>query len=169
MSNTKSIKNFTLVPVGGQYADTLRNEAITFWKNEGVIAANVIEERANQLVMIARNEESEVIATSTAAKVKVKLLNDNWLYQYRCYVKPDFRVVGFDVHLTTESLKLLEAQSKMESTEAAIGVLVVVENPNLTKSSIHRAAVWRAYKMYFIGYNSKGQPIRVYYFKGAKI
>lgn len=169
MSEIKSIRNFTLVPVLGQYTESLKSEAIAFWKKEGVVAPNSIEERASQLVMVALNANGEIIATSTAAKVKVKLLNGNWLYQYRCYIKPKFRVVGFDVHLTTESLKLLEAQSKKEPSEAAIGVLVVVENPNLTKTDIHRAAVWRAYKMYFIGYNSKGQPIRVYYFKGARI
>jgi hypothetical protein len=77
-------------------------------------------------------------------------------------------VLGFDVHLTLKSLQTLENEARSDQ-DRPVGVFVVVENPKLNEDKIHRAAVWRAYQMYFIGYTSKGYPIRVYYFEGAKI
>jgi len=127
-----------------------------------------LTERSKQLLVVARDSNGKIIATSTALKTQVKLLNNNWLYQYRCFVDPDFRTIGLDVHLTLKSLKLLE-QAALHENEKPIGVYVVVENQNLMNNKIHNAAVWRAYKMYFVGFNSKGQQVRVYYFKGAMI
>lgn len=165
----KSISDIRLITVLGQSTDELRERVISFWKKEGVVPPVVMESRSKELVLIATNAKNEIIGVSTAAKTQAKLLNNNWFYQYRCYIKPDYRVVGFDTHLTRESLKVLEAFAKSETTEAPIGVLVVVENPNLSNNKINNAAVWRSYKMYFMGFNTKGQPIRVYYFKGARI
>lgn len=165
----ESKSNIKLEVVWGAADDHIRSSAMDFWKQEGVITnPEVLSERAKQLVVVAYDKSGTIIATSTALKSQVKLLNNNWLYQYRCYVSPRARVIGFDVHLTKESLRVLEEQSLLEQ-ERMIGVFVVVENPKLNNNKINNAAVWRAYKMYFIGFTSKGQPIRVYYFKGAQI
>ena len=88
--------------------------------------------------------------------------------QYRCFIDPNFRVIGFDYHLTQQSLDALEAAGQKD-VDNPIGVFTVIENAGLYNNKVNNAAVWRAYKMYFIGFNTKGQPIRVYYFKGALI
>jgi hypothetical protein len=143
--------------------------AITYWKKHKVILKEeVLQQRASELVMVAYDDNNKVIATSTGAKTKVKLLNNNWLYQYRCFIDPNFRVIGFDYHLTQQSLDALEAAGQKDA-ENPIGVFTVIENAGLYNNKVNNAAVWRAYKMYFIGFNSKGQPIRVYYFKDAMI
>lgn len=145
-------------------------QAIAFWKKHKVlIKEDVLNQRAKELLIVAYDRDNQVIATSTAIKTKVKLLNNNFLYQYRCFVAPAHRVIGLDVHLTRSSLELLESTSKQERHPKPIGVFVVVENHNLTNNKINNAAVWRAYEFYFIGYTSRGYPIRVYYFEGARI
>ncbi len=147
----------------------LRSDAINYWKKHKVILRDeVLKKRSEELLMMAYDSHGQVIATSTGLKTKVKLLNENWFYQYRCFIDPKNRSLGFDCHLTLESLRVLEEASAKDQ-DKPIGVIVIVENKNLYDNKLHNAAVWRAYKMYFIGYNSKGQPIRVYYFKGAKI
>lgn len=149
--------------------EEMRAAAMEFWRSEGVITdSQRLEERSRQLIIVATDKEGAIIGTSTALKTKVKLLNDNWLYQYRCYISPRWRGVGFDVHLTKASLKVLEEKASLEKVKV-IGVFVVVENPNLMSNKINNAAVWRAYRMYFVGFNTKGQPIRVLYFKNARI
>jgi hypothetical protein len=166
----RSIKDVTLVNVLElDNASEIKSKAFEFWKKHKVILKpEALEQRASELLMVAFDENRNVIATSTYVKSRVKLLNDNWLYQYRCFVEPDCRVLGFDVHLTLKSLQTLENEARSDQ-DRPVGVFVVVENPKLNEDKIHRAAVWRAYQMYFIGYTSKGYPIRVYYFEGAKI
>lgn len=154
--------------VWGTQDQSIKDQAKDFWRRHKVIKREeVLARRAEQLVYLAY-KGGDVIAISTALKSRVKLLNDNSLYQYRCMVDPNHRVLGLDIHLTLESLKVLEEAAKSDS-DKPIGVFVVVENEKLHGDKIHRAAVWRAYQMYFIGYNSKDQPVRVYYFDGAKI
>ena len=165
----KSQSEIRWVNVWGTQDQAIKEQAKDFWRKHKVIRREeVLARRAEQLVYLAYNAKEEVIAISTALKSKVKLLNDNYLYQYRCLVDPNHRVLGLDVHLTLESLKELEAAAKNDP-DKPIGVFVVVENEKLHGDKIHRAAVWRAYKMYFVGYDSKDQPVRVYYFEGARI
>ncbi|MEQ8361518.1 MAG: hypothetical protein RH948_01550 [Cyclobacteriaceae bacterium] len=143
--------------------------AMEYWKRHKVILKDeVLQQRATELVMVAYDDKDKVIATSTGVKTKVKLLNNNWLYQYRCFIDPNFRVIGFDYYLTQQSLDALEVAGQKDA-DKPIGVFTVIENPQLYNNKVNNAAVWRAYKMYFIGFNTKGQPIRVYYFNGALI
>ena len=147
----------------------VEHAAIKYWKQHKVILKDeVLQQRATELVMVAYDDNDKVIATSTGPKTKVKLLNNNWLYQYRCFIDPNFRIIGFDYHLTQQSLQALE-EAAQKDKDKPIGVFTVIENPHLYNNKVNNAAVWRAYKMYFIGFNSKGQPIRVYYFKDAMI
>ena len=165
----KSIADIKLENVWGKVSPETKQEAIKFWVDEKVLSEEAAEQRADELLFIARDTDNKIIAVSTAIKMRVKLLNDNLLYQYRCFISPKARVVGFDVHLTKLSLQFLEEVAKSEEVQKPIGVFVVVINPKLNTNKINNQAVWRAYKMYFIGFNTKGQPIRVYYFKGTKI
>lgn len=166
----KGIKDVTLVNVLELVeADEVRNKAIQFWKkHKAIVNEAVLNQRASELLMVAYDDDMNVIATSTGVKSRVKLLNNNWLYQYRCFIDPDFRVIGFDYHITQSSLNALEVAAGKDE-DKPIGVFLVLENPNLYNNKVNNAAVWRAYKMYFIGFNTKGQPIRVYYFKDALI
>lgn len=165
----KSIQDIRLVNVLElESKKEVEQAAIAYWKKHKVILKEeVLRQRASELVMLAFDGEN-VIATSTGVKTKVKLFNNNYLYQYRCFVDPNCRALGFDVHLTVKSLQALEETAQTDP-DRPVGVFIMVENPKLHEDKIHRAAVWRAYKMYFVGYNTKGQPIRVYYFKGAMI
>jgi len=166
----KGVNDIRLVNVlEGASREEVEQAAMEYWKKHKVILKDeVLQQRATELVMVAYDDKNKVIATSTGVKTKVKLLNNNWLYQYRCFIDPNFRVIGFDYHLTQQSLNALEVAGQKDS-DKPIGVLTVIENPHLYNNKVNNAAVWRAYKMYFIGFNSKGQPIRVYYFKDAMI
>ncbi|HRW99104.1 MAG TPA: hypothetical protein P5280_06420 [Cyclobacteriaceae bacterium] len=165
----KSIKEIQLQDAWKKKDPAIRESAKSFWlAHKVILREEVLTERSKQLLVVARDSNGKIIATSTALKTHVKLLNNNWLYQYRCFVDPMYRTIGLDIHLTVESLRLLEAYASDE-LEKPIGVYVVVENENLMNNKINNAAVWRAYKMYFVGFNSKGQQVRVLYFNGAMI
>ncbi len=156
-------------PVFGRVDDKNKSDAISYWKKHGVLVKEEVrKQRAEELVLMAYDTDGNVIATSTAKKVQIKLLDNNWLYQYRCFIDPDHRAIGFDCHLTVESLRLLEEAAATDN-DRPVGVITIIENENLYTSKLHKAAVWRAYSMYFIGYDAKGHPIRVYYFKDARI
>ncbi|MEQ8302729.1 MAG: hypothetical protein RIB47_05005 [Cyclobacteriaceae bacterium] len=166
----RSTEEITIVNVpNSERSEIIRQDAIAFWKKHKVlIKEEVLQKRASELLLLAYDDKQNVIAASTFEKVKLKLLDNNFLYQYRCFIDPNFRVIGFDYHLTQKSLDTLEAMAQKEEVKP-IGVVTVIENPNLYNNKVNNAAVWRAYKMYFIGFNTKGQPIRVYYFKDAVI
>lgn len=167
MKGMNDIRLVNVLELGSR--EEVEQAAMEYWKKHKVILKDeVLHQRATELVMVAYDDMNKVIATSTGVKTKVKLLNNNWLYQYRCFIDPNFRVIGFDYHLTQQSLDALEVAGRKDS-DKPIGVLTVIENPQLYNNKVNNAAVWRAYKMYFIGFNSKGQPIRVYYFKDAMI
>lgn len=140
-----------------------------FWATQGAIPdAAARNQRVAALVVVATDHKKNVLATATAVKMKVERLNGNWLYEYRCFVGAGSRVIGFDLHLTLESLRVL-AEASSTDEDRPIGVFVVVQNDRLNRNRINKAATWRAYKMHLMGYNRDGFPIRVLYFNGARI
>ncbi|MEK6781266.1 MAG: hypothetical protein AABY93_06150 [Bacteroidota bacterium] len=163
----KSIREIQFHKVWSKNDSFIKKQAMEFWKKQNVlINEEVLEQRSRELIMVATDGNQNIIATSTAVKRKLQTLNNNWFYEYRCFIAQSNRVLGFDTHLTLESLQALEEDSTSDP-DKPIGVYVVAENENLHKKVTE--AVWRPYKMYFIGFTVKGLPIRVYYFKGAMI
>ncbi len=145
-------------------------EINTLWLNEGALDdERRREERVKQAVYIIRHSESgKLVGVSTAKKNKFKDLNNNYFYEFRCYISEGHRAAGLDVKLSKITIDFLESISQQDA-DKPIGVIAILENELLKKEAFWRRAFWPENRMYFIGYNSAGNPIRVRYFKGARI
>lgn len=142
----------------------------TLWKSESALTDDkTIEDRLNQVVYIVQDSESRALTgVSTAEKKKVKALNNNYLYEFRCFIAESHRIAGLDVKLSKMTFDFLESISK-EDEDQPIGIFSILENEKLKQEPVWRRAVWPEIEMYFVGYTSSGNPIRVHYFKGARI
>ncbi len=148
----------------------VKNEVTALWRLGGALMdTETVEERLNQIVFVIRDSETGKLAgVSTAEKKIVTALNNNYLYEFRCFISEQFRVAGLDVKLSRMTFDFLESVS-IDDANKTIGIFSVLENENLKKEPVWRRAVWPEIEMYFVGYTSSGNPIRVHYFKGARI
>ncbi|MEK6781261.1 MAG: ATP-binding protein [Bacteroidota bacterium] len=147
----------------------LIKEVMEFWSTNKMLRAGfAAEERAQQVVLIVRDEkEKRIVGLSTAATVTFKQLNSHNFYLYRSIILPEYRQPGLASKVIVETRDFLESFSKMVSSNRCIGLLTFVENPKVQQ--FRREAVWPASKMVFIGTDKEGRHIRVYYFEGARI
>ena len=145
-------------------------ELRSLWINEGAIQdEQVIEKRLQEVVYIILDSDSgKVAGVSTAVKKKVKLLNGNFLYEFRCYIGENYRIAGLDVKLSKLTFDFLQELSSRDS-QKPVGIYTVLESDFLKEQPVWRRAVWPELQMYFMGYSKTGNPIRVHYFKGARI
>jgi hypothetical protein len=156
--------------VYGNLLPATREEIVNLWKSEHALTdLKRMEERLNQVVFVIRNSETGKLAgVSTAEKKKVEALNNNYLYEFRCFIATANRIAGLDVKLSKETFGFLESLAKTDSVKP-VGIFSVLENETLKKEPVWRRAVWPEIEMYFVGYTNTGNPIRVHYFKNVRI
>lgn len=145
-------------------------EIKSLWTGEGAInEEDAIQKRLGEVVYIVQDSESgNVAGVSTAVKKKVNLLNNNFLYEFRCYIGDSYRIAGLDVKLSKLTFDFLQ-ELGANDPDKPIGIFTVLENELLKQQPVWRRAVWPELQMYFIGFTKTGNPIRVHYFKGARI
>ena len=162
--STESLYGITFENVWMEKNQELLDEIVEAWNNVGAIPPGQSGiERAKQVVYIVRNEKKKIIGISTAYLSGVKRLRNNF-FIYRCMVFPGNKIPGLFTKLTDLSLKYLESIHTTLKRKV-IGVLTEVENKELQKLNLAILTTG----LIFIGYSKRGNPIRVYYFKGAKI
>lgn len=168
MSSSDLQNQIEFTPVWGTGSNKLRTQAIELWKrNNALPNAEAIEQRATEIVMIAFKRE-QPIAVSTVRKRQIKLLNDNFFYEYRCFVDPSARIPALDVRLSRMSFDLLQEWA-LEHDSNVKGIITILENENLKREKFWRKAVWPVLNMVFVGYTQGRNPIRVSYFDRARI
>lgn len=150
--------------------DEIRAGITALWRQEGALTDDAaIAERLSQIVyVITEPETNQVVGVSTAVKKKVNLLNRNYLYEFRCYIGQDHRIAGLDIKICRLTIDYLEALA-MNGPDKPIGVFTVLLSDYVKQQPVWRRAVWPETEMCFIGYNKHGNPIRVKYFKDARI
>lgn len=162
-----AIKNVTYENLWRKDLGELKKEVITMWKlhNPG-FEEDKAEERASQIVWVAKNEFEQVIGVTTAFKVYVKQFR-NFMYSIRVMVLPEYRSQKLATDLLVKSRDFLESIRQEDLPDPPIGMITLVENELLKKNK--REAIWPASKMVYAGNSAKGHHIRIYYFKGATI
>ncbi len=147
----------------------LRSEVIGFWAEHQLLPDSADpNERALEVVLIVRDVASRrIVGLSTAAVVQFKQLANKYFYLYRSVIAPSYRIPGLDSKLMVDTRDFLEQRASEGEGPGCIGVLTFVENPAIIK--VRNEAVWPASQMVFIGNDSRGREIRVYYFKRARI
>lgn len=141
-------------------------EVKALWKHYQAIGHDeVMARRSRELVFIVRGPDGRVGGVSTARPIQVKLLNNHYFYEFRCFIAPPFRRPGLDTLLAVKTKAFLESVQGSDSKFK--GMLMVIENEALKNQ--RTKAVWADSQMVFAGYTREGHHIRVGYFKGARI
>lgn len=138
------IKNVTYENLWRKDLGELKKEVVTMWKqhNPGFEEAKA-EERANQIVLVAKNEFDQVIGVSTAFKVYIKQFR-NFMYSIRLMVLPEYRSQKLATDLLVRSRDFLESIHQEDLPDPPIGLITLVENELLKKNK--REAIWPASK-----------------------
>jgi len=157
--------SFTCVwqKVGAQ----LRAEIMDFWEgHEALPLLADPEERAEETVFVARAPGGAIAALCTAKAHHIKRFQNSF-YFYRSMTSVDYRRKGLALDLLLRTRGFFEGQFISTEGRGPIGILLILENPSLAER--FRTAVEPRTGFVFMGYNTKRQPVRVYYFEGATI
>jgi len=164
----KSVSDFSFHPISKAILSEVSSEVARIWTEFAGLDEEEAQRRLSELTLVVKNKSGEIAAVSTAAKVKVERLNNNWFYQFRYFLVPAFRFAGLDFKLIQESVKHLETISSREANKF-VGITVIVQNQKLRQLYGSRRTVLRNVPFAFAGFSPKGHVIRIYYFKDARI
>jgi len=163
----EKIEGYDIINVWIHKTPDLKKEIIDFWiKEKALPSVEAAEKRVEQVIAIARDKNGEIAALSS---VYEKFSNhlENFFYFYRNYVSPGARKANLGAAMLLAVRDFLESNYINKIKTRAIGMMVEVENKAL--QTYKNDAVWPLSKMVYIGKNEKGDHLRVYYFKDAKI
>jgi hypothetical protein len=142
-----------------------QQQAVLLWNSFNLPEPEEVTSKwSDQIVFVAKKNQAVIGATSVN-RVQVKLLNNNWFYEFRIFISPEHRSPALDAQLAVKTKEYFEINP--QACEQCIGLIAVVENEKM-KQNWNRA-VWPAIDMVFAGYTPQGHHIRVSYFKGARI
>jgi hypothetical protein len=142
----------------------IKKQAIAIWRQSPVIDPASMEDRARQIVFVAKNDRGQVVGITTAYKAYVKQMQ-NFFYMYRCLVVHEYSTPGLETKLTILTRDFLESVYRSEK-DHIIGLMAIVQHPKLKEIG---KAIWPSTKLTYIGNTSEGHHIRVYYFPKVKI
>lgn len=153
--------------VYGRITEGVSREVKDLWKRETVVPD--ADERVKQVAFIIRDGATKALAgVSTLAKRQVPFLNNKFLYEFRCYIAHNHRIAGLDVKLSKMTFDFIESIHKMDA-DGPVGIYTILENEELKKQTVWRRATWPELDMHLVGFTRSGNPIRVHYFKEARI
>ena len=155
----------TIHDVWQDKTEELVQEILDFWKVHRAIPSNVdINKRAQQVVLVLRDENQEIIGITTSYVTKYTILKNN-VFVFRGMLAPSHRIPGLFIKMTITTIQILEASSRaLNDKERPIGVIAELENPALKKARITKTPSG----MHLIGFSQRENPIYAYYFQGAR-
>lgn len=162
----RSVKDYTFSIIDGRLDQATKAELVDIWAGFGGLTQDEAVRRLAEVILLAKNTEGRVVGIATAVKTFVPQLQNN-LYIYRCLIIPEFRAPGLDVKMIMEAKQGLERVARQDKDKPCVGILVVVQNEILKEQ--WRQSVWRGPDLIYIGNTPKGYPMRVGYFKSARI
>jgi len=140
---------------------------MSFWEgHEALPLLADPEERAGETVFLSRAPGGEIAALCTARELQLKRFQNSF-YFYRSMTSVEYRRKGLALDLLLRTQTFFERRFTTGEGRGPIGILIIIENPSIAKR--FRVAVETRTGFVFMGYNTRGQPIGVYYFKGATI
>jgi len=117
----------TITPVFGAVTEELRREVAAFWLQHGAIG-NIIEaqQRANQLLCVARNGCGEVVGVNTAYLANFPGRECRYFF-CRMFIRPRSRVLQLAYALARAGVETLREHRHLEV--GIRGAALVAENP----------------------------------------
>ena len=149
----------------------LVEEVGEFWAAEGAGVGNPqeMEARAQQLMVLARNEDKKIIAVSSAERRRVPILGNNIFYYYRSFVAKIYRSRGLMTSLSHKAREYMHARFLNGEDTVTKGFYSEIESPILKKALSDAVIEFGGVKDSFIGVDEYGRHLRVGWFDGAKI
>jgi hypothetical protein len=172
--STAAPRTYRLQTVWPEPSEAVREEVVQFWLTELPLSElAAVQERAHQLLVVARDPDDRIAGVSTALRMHVEQLGFECFF-YRTFVGREHRVRGlrstglfWDVLL--ESYRVLNDRFLRGCDPSVLGLYAEIENPSIMR--VRNEVVWRESIMnaVFIGKAKDGRHIRVQYFDGARI
>lgn len=148
----------------------LIEEARKFWIEENAIPANQsVEDRARQLMVIARDDKGKLIGVSTAVRTPIPNLLNNIFYFFRCFVAAHRRSEGLSMALSHQARQSMHERFLSGEDTVAKGFYIVVESETYKKYHTRSVLAVGGLDNVFIGVDEKGRHLRVGWFDGATI
>ena len=166
--------NYQLEGVWPTPSESVREEVVNFWLAElpsSELAAT--QERAHQLLVVARDPDGKIAGVSTALRMHVVQLGFDCFF-YRTFIGQSHRVrgvrsTGLGWKILHKSYRLLNERFQQGDDPGVLGLYAEMENPSIMKC--RNEAVWQEDGMNFvyIGKTQSGRHVRVWYFDGARV
>ena len=135
------LEEYKLLPVFQKTTPETRAMIVAFWQRNCALPAGAdAEARANQVVIMAVGEEGQTVAVSTVYKdsfahTGMKDAPTGDFYFFRTFVQPGDRVHHLSRKITACTYDHLKTCA---DSQGAKGVVIVAENPKLTKPVLDR-------------------------------
>lgn len=158
---------YTVDNVWEEKSADLKEEIVDFWLREGALGSREqAEQRVSQVVMVARDSFDEVVGVCTAYPRQNSQIRQVF-YHYRTFVAAAHRKGSIAYRLVLAARDYFNGRFTQGHDPHIIGMIIEVENEGLRNK--FDIAVWPTTGFVFIGYNHRGDHVRVYYFDEARI
>ena len=163
----EKIEGYEFYNVWIQKTPELKKEIIDFWiKEKALPSVEAAQKRMEEVALITRDKNGNIVAVSSVYE-KFSNQLENFFYFYRNYIAPAARRSNLSIAMLLTVRDFLEENFINRTKTRSIGMIVEVENKIL--QTYKNEAIWPHTKFVYIGKNEKGDHVRVYYFKDAKI
>lgn len=143
----------------------LENHAKEFWARLKILPANVsADDRVKELAVVAYSNE-RIVGVSTATIDFIPQFKSN-MTLFRCACETALRRTPLSEQITDYTRRLLETWSEENPDERVMGMMVIVESPQLVRNY---PSVFGPASLNFAGFSERGFPLRVAWFKHATI
>ncbi|WP_370089164.1 hypothetical protein [Ekhidna sp.] len=142
-----------------------KQEIVDFWVAERALNQEQAEKRVEEIVLIARGEQGEIIGVSTMIKRLYEPIGKTF-WVFRAFVGEKYRQQGVVLQLISEAKEHLNNHFQEGKDPDVIGILLKVQSPILMKH--FPQATWPRTQFHFVGIED-GCHMRISYFDGAKI
>ena len=148
-----------------QLTEDQKQEVVDFWVAQKALNETQAKQRVDELVLIARGDENQIIAVSTMIKRLYEPIGQTF-WVFRAFVAEQYRQQGVVLQLVTQAKEELNKRFVAGQDTDVIGILLKVQSPVLMKH--FPDATWPRTQFHYVGIED-GCHMRISYFDGAKI
>jgi hypothetical protein len=168
------VTSYQLEAVWPTPSAAVREDVVRFWLAEGALPHRpTAEERAHQLLVVARESSGNVAGVSTAVRTFVPQFGFDCFF-YRTFVGRTHRARGMHStqlfwNILLESYRFLNERFLHGCDSGVLGLYAEIESRSLMQA--RKDLVWQhcGMNVVYIGRTPDGRHVRVWYFDGARI
>jgi hypothetical protein len=165
VSGVETISNFSFHLNKGTFSTENREEIIKFQTSLGLSGAEA-QEKIKEVALVIRDNTGLLIGLSSASKTYFQQIQNN-VYAYEGLVLPEYNGHNVEFEMISRTKDYLEDYHPDDTDRKCIAMMLVVQN-NITMHG-RKQAVWPEGNMLYVGNTPQGHPIRLGYFKRARI